>query len=179
LIAFVALGLLFAVPGEVLNQILARRDLRAFRTTMVGYAVLLVVGFFVGRLLGRVFRDRRNATLAFYLLFGTLGLMVEWFLLGNSPVLDPFQVVVQPGMFTFWETMMLGPLIVMEPAGPPGLRRSFLVSFAAFSAAYLLIATIVDRDHGGIFLGFVVFAAGTAALNVFYVKYVRRLARPR
>jgi hypothetical protein len=48
--------------------------------------------------------------------------------------------------------------------------------FAAFSALYLLDALTIPRDRGGIFLGFVVFAAGTAALNYFYIKYFRALA---
>ncbi|MCX6902103.1 MAG: hypothetical protein NTW03_01220 [Verrucomicrobia bacterium] len=39
---FVLLGLLVAAPGEVLNQILARANLRAFRSTMISYAVLLL-----------------------------------------------------------------------------------------------------------------------------------------
>lgn len=177
--AFVGIGLLLAAPGEVLNQILARHNLVAFRQAMISYAVLLLIGFFVGALLRRACHGRWYGTLAFYLLFGTLGLMVEWFLLGNAPVLDPFQVVVQPGMFTYWGTMMLGPLFVLEPVDPPGLRRSFLVYFAAVSATYLVVATVVPRDRGGIFFGFVIFAAGTAGLNVFYGKYFWRLARSR
>ncbi len=51
LCAFVALGLLFATPGEILNQILARQDPDAFRHTLVSYAVLLIVGYFVGEIL--------------------------------------------------------------------------------------------------------------------------------
>jgi hypothetical protein len=101
--------------------------------------------------------------------------MVEWFLLGNSPVLEPFQVITQPGMFTFWGTMLLGPCLIMESRPFTRLKRFFLVYFTSFSAAYLLVAFAIPRAKGGIFLGFVIFAAGTAALNYFYLKYFRLL----
>jgi hypothetical protein len=45
LLIFVLLGLLFAAPGEVLNQILARHNVRAFRSTMISYTVLLLIGY--------------------------------------------------------------------------------------------------------------------------------------
>ncbi len=35
--------------------------------------------------------------------------MVEWFLLGNAPVLEPFQIIAQPGMFTYWGRCCWGP----------------------------------------------------------------------
>jgi hypothetical protein len=106
LLVFILLGLAFAAPGEILNQILARRNVQAFRSTMISYAGLLLIGFFVGKGISAVFKKSR-ARLIYYLLFGFLGLMVEWFLLGNAPVLEPFQVITQPGMFTYWGTKQL------------------------------------------------------------------------
>ena len=78
-------------------------------------------------------------------------------------------------MFTFWGTMLLGPRLIVDPAGSPGLRRSFIRFFAAFSAIYLLVAAIIPRNHGGIFFGFIIFAAGSTWLNYFYIKYFRML----
>ena len=108
LLIFVALGLLFAAPGEVLNQILARQNVRAFGNTMISYSVLLFIGFFAGKGIGALCGKSRSR-LIYYLLFGSLGLMVEWRLLGNAPVLDPLQIITQPGMFTYWGTMLLAP----------------------------------------------------------------------
>jgi hypothetical protein len=175
LLTFILLGLLFAIPGEILNQILSRHDVVGFRHTLTSYAILLLAGFFIGRGINRIIANRSLAAIAYYLLFGTLGLMIEWFLLGNAPVLDPFQLITQPGMFTFWGTLLLGPRLIMEPAGFSDLKKSFLRFFSVFSCMYLLIAVIVPKESGGIFFGFVMFAAGTAALNYFYVKYFRRL----
>jgi hypothetical protein len=174
-LTFIALGLLFAAPGEVLNQILARHDLLAFRSTMISYAVLLTIGFFAGKGLGRVC-GKFKALLLHYLVFGFLGLMVEWFLLGNSPVLEPFQVITQPGMFTYWGTMLLAPWLMMDPDFA-ALKRRFIAFFTGFSLLYLFVAVTLPREKGGIFLGFVIFAAGTAALNYFYVRYFKGSAR--
>jgi putative flippase GtrA len=92
LLIFVLLGLLFAAPGEVLNQILSRHNLPAFRSTMFSYSVLLVIGYFADKGIGAMF-NRSKARMIYYLLFGFLGLMVEWFLLGNAPVREPFQII--------------------------------------------------------------------------------------
>jgi len=174
-LSFVLLGLLFAAPGEVLNQILARHNIRAFRSTMISYAALLSIGFFVDKGISSVC-TKSKARLIYYLLFGFLGLMVEWFLLGNAPVLEPFQIITQPGMFTYWGTMLLAPCLMMEP-GFGDLKRSFARFFATFSLLYSLVGLIVPRSKGGIYFAFIIFATGTCALNWFYVKYFRKLAR--
>ena len=175
LLIFVLLGLLFAAPGEVLNQILARQNLRAFGSTMISYTVLLIIGFFVGKGISMALRKSR-ARLLYYLLFGSLGLMVEWFLLGNSPVLEPFQIITQPGMFTYWGTMLLGPWLILEP-GFAELKKAFIRFFVAFSLVYLLVAVVVPRSKGGIYFGFIIFAAGTTALNYFHLKYFKGLSK--
>jgi hypothetical protein len=172
---FVLLGLAFSAPGEVLNQILARHNVRAFGSTMISYTALLLVGFFVGKGISAVCKKARSR-LIYYLLFGFLGLTVEWFLLGNAPVLEPFQVIAQPGMFTYWGTMLLAPFLIMEP-GFAELKKSFVRFFASFSLLYLIVAVVVPRDKGGIFFAFILFAAGTTALNYFYVRYFKELAK--
>jgi hypothetical protein len=172
---FILLGLLLAAPGEILNQILARHDVRAFRTTMFSYSILLLIGFSVGKGIALLINRRARAMVIYYLGFGSLGLAVEWLLLGNAPSADPFQVITQAGMFTFWGTMLLGPRLIVDPAGSPELRRSFIGFFATFSAIYLLVAAIIPRNHGGVYFGFIIFAAGSTWLNYFYIKYFKLL----
>jgi hypothetical protein len=36
---------------------------------------------------------------------------------------------------------------------------------------------VVPKDKGGIFFAFILFAGGTTALNYFYMKYFKELAR--
>ncbi len=172
---FILLGLLLAAPGEILNQILARHDVRAFRTTMFSYSILLLIGFSVGKGIALLINRRARTMVIYYLGFGSLGLAVEWLLLGNAPSADPFQVITQAGMFTFWGTMLLGPRLIVDPASSPELRRSFIGFFATFSAIYLLVAAIIPRNHGGVYFGFIIFAAGSTWLNYFYIKYFKLL----
>jgi hypothetical protein len=169
LLIFVLLGLLFAAPGEVLNQILAGHNVRAFRSTMISYTVLLLIGYFVGKGISSVCKKSRSR-LIYYLLFGFLGLMIEWFLLGNAPVLEPFQIITQPGMFTYWGTMLVAPCLMMEPDFAE-MKKSFARFFVAFPLLYLIVGMAVPRNKGGIFFAFILFAGGTTALNCFYVKY--------
>lgn len=175
LVLFIAIGLMTSIPGEILNQILARHDVRAFRSTMVSYVILLFIGFFVGKSLCAVVRKRCHAALINYLFFGTLGLMVEWFLLGNKPVLDPFQVVTQPGMFTFWAAMLQTPWLMTEAEDFADLKKRFVRYFAGFSALFLSLALFLPKDKGGIFLGFVVFATGYVGLNYYFWLYFKQL----
>ncbi|HET7873015.1 MAG TPA: hypothetical protein VFL42_10930 [Terriglobales bacterium] len=176
LVLFILVGLLSAIPGEVLNQILSRQNPGAFRTTLLSYSILLFIGFFVGFGLQALFKRKVHAALANYLFFGTLGLMVEWFLLGNGPALDPFQIVTQPGMFTFWGTMLLSPWILMDAAEFIPLKRTLMKYFVCFSTLYLLVASLLPRANGGIFFGFIIFAGGYVGLNYFYFKYFKQLA---
>lgn len=174
-LCFVGIGLVSTIPGEVLNQVLSHRNPRAFGVTMISYTALMVVGYFVGEAGSR--GNRRPATAARnqYLLFGSLGLAVEWLLLGNAPVLELLQPIVQPGMFTFWGTMMLAPRLLREPSAFAALKRATLRYFVAFSGLYLLVALVVPREKGGIYLGFIIFAAGYTGLNVYYWRYFRQL----
>jgi hypothetical protein len=174
-LSFMLLGLLTAVPGEILNQVMSRRNPGAFWTTLGSYSVLLFLGFFTGKLILHVIKSRARAALAQYLLFGSLGLSVEWFLLGNAPVLDLLQLVVQPGMFTYWGTMLLAPRLLQEPAAFARLKRAFGVYFAAFSTLYLLVAGLLPRAQGGIFLGFIIFSVGNVGLNYYYGRYFAQL----
>jgi hypothetical protein len=175
LLAFMLLGWLTAVPGEILNQVMSRRNPGAFWTTLGSYGVLLIFGFFTGQWLFRVMKSRACAALVQYLLFGSLGLSVEWFLLGNTPVLDLLQLVVQPGMFTYWGTMLLAPWLLQEPAIFAGLKRAFGVYFATFSTLYLLVAGLLPREQGGIFIGFIIFSGGNVGLNYYYGRYFAQL----
>jgi hypothetical protein len=61
--------------------------------------------------------------------------------------------------------------------GETELKKSFARFFASFSLLYLLVALMLPRAKGGILLGFILFAAGTTALNYFYLKYFTGLRR--
>ena len=52
---------------------------------MFSYSILLFIGFFVGKGIALLIKHRARAMVIYYLGFGSLGLAVEWLLLGNAP----------------------------------------------------------------------------------------------
>ena len=72
LFIFVLLGLAFAAPGEVLNQILARQNVRAFGSTMTSYTVLLAPCL----IMGPGFAELKKSFARFFASFSLLYLIV-------------------------------------------------------------------------------------------------------
>jgi hypothetical protein len=75
--------------------------------------------------------------------------------------------------------MFVGPRLLMEREPRYArLQKSFARFFMAISAHYLLVALLVPGSSGGIYFGFILFAAGSVLLNCYYVKYFRMTSRP-
>jgi hypothetical protein len=68
---------------------------------------------------------------------------------GNAPILEPFQIITQPGMFTYWGTMLLVPWLMLDP-DLPALKKSFAVFFIVFSLLYLIVALAFPGPTHGI-----------------------------
>ena len=69
---------------------------------------------------------------AFTLVYGTLGLCVEWFLIGNSPWGNPD--AAQWAMFAYWACMGLVPAVFLEEKG-----RWLKLGVAVLVAAYVVL----------------------------------------
>lgn len=169
---FILLGLFFAAPAEVLNQIFSLRSIHGFFATMRSYAILLLLTYLLYRFLGWFIQNPFWRQLPYYLLFCSLGLSIEWLLLGNAPTLDPLQVFVQLGMATYWGTFTFMPVMVMEKMNPTIVKK-ITKSFIAASIFYILLGGLFGK--AGVFLGFVVFSFFFSFLNVFYYQYFKRL----
>ena len=164
---FVFIGLVFAVPAEIWNQIFnLKTGLAGFVATMVIYAVLLAFAYFfslkIEKIKGMVF---------YFLFFGMVGLVVEWFILGNAGA----AILTQFAMFSFWAGMPLTGKVVSEKNDVPAPLMSLKSSAKKFYYVYLgaiVLASIAFSAMGG----FIVFVAGSIALYYFYFRYFRILA---
>lgn len=109
-LAFVAIGVFVAGIGEFLFGVLIRNDVSGFLASLVIYAALLSGAWVTSKWMGRRIRSRFRLELVYYLAFASLGLMIEWFVIGNSPWRNPS--ANQPGMLFFWGSVFTFPRIL-------------------------------------------------------------------
>ncbi|HEX2970922.1 MAG TPA: hypothetical protein VHP11_01245 [Tepidisphaeraceae bacterium] len=178
---FILIGLLVsAFPGEISNQLLIHQSARAFWITMLSYVWFLALGFGVGRLLDWAFGAKFPSRLTYFFLYGCVGLMIEWFLLGVYPLQpNPVQLM----MFTFWASMMLTPRIFIdEPATEElnAIRRGilrYIVIWSAISLLPFVITALFIRNHmaGPRAFSILVFGVGALGMNYYFYRYFRLL----
>jgi hypothetical protein len=127
LLAFVALGVATAAPGELQFSIFIRGDVANFRGAMVVDAIYLGL-FFAGISLFKVLTGGIGRGMYYGALgvSGAAGLAIEWSLIGNSPWDNP--QASQLGMFAYWACMAGLPVLFAIPAESlRGLRRGILL----------------------------------------------------
>ncbi len=178
-------GLVFAaLPGEVSNQVLVHRSVRGFAITMANYVWFLALTYAVSRWLERRLRDRYVARLRYFLLYGFIGLAIEWFLLGVYPLQpNPVQLM----LFSFWAGMAITPCIFTDsPASPELLRirRAMAIYIAVWACISLLpfaIASLFSVRAAEPMRGFsmLVYGIGILGINYFVYRYLGMLKRIR
>lgn len=135
-VLFVLVGVLTAAVGELQYSVFIRGDWANFYGSMVFNAVYLSGAFVVTRLLFRLF-PRRPAFVVTVALAAVAGLMVEWFLIGNSPWGNPD--AAQVGMAAYWAGLVVVPLIVSDTdARLRPLRQTVVVYGLVYMALILL-----------------------------------------
>ncbi len=105
---FLLLGLLTAAIGEWQFSVFLRNDFDNFIGSLFFNTLYLIGVYLLTRLLLTTLRNRPKFILVYTGFFGLTGLMVEWFLIGNSPWGNPD--ASQVGMFAYWACMALVPL---------------------------------------------------------------------
>ena len=169
---FVLIGVLTAAVGELQYSVFIRGDWANLFGSMVFNAVYLTGAFVVTRLLLRLL-PRRAAFLLAVALAAVAGLMVEWFLIGNSPWGNPD--ASQIGMAAYWACLVAVPLIVLDPE--PRLRRlkgAIAVYAAVYTAAALLgWALLPGATWGVVYHIWSVIFGYTGLLGVCVVGYLK------
>ena len=144
---FVLIGVLTAAVGELQYSVFIRGDWANLFGSMVFNAVYLAGAFVLTRLLFRLL-PQRAAFLVAVALAAVAGLMVEWFLIGNSPWGNPD--ASQIGMAAYWAAMVVVPLITVEPdARLRPLRRALALYGAAYTLLALAAWALLPRETWG------------------------------
>jgi hypothetical protein len=125
LLKFLLVGSFFSTVEEFLTVAVLKRDLGAYLFTLIVlFPVFLIFVYFTSRLLDRLSPREPVRELVHFILYGLLGLMLEWFVIGLSPWSDPnanplVMAVFQLGMFSFWATVGFAPrlFVSLQPLG--------------------------------------------------------------
>lgn len=181
LLRFIGIGLLFATfPGEISNQLLIHRDPHAFVVTLLNYVWFLALAYRVSRRLEQRHGSRWKGRLRFYLIYGCVGVAIEWFLLGVYPfVPSPVQLM----LFSFWSGMVLTPCIFTDEPETPELRllrcglRRYLAGWAGVALLPFVAAYLFHPGHTEPFRNFsmLAFGLGVLGVNVYFYRYFRLL----
>lgn len=134
LLQFLLLGLLTAAIGEWQFSVFLRDDLDNFIGSLAFNTLYLMGVYVITRLLLPTLRDRPKFILFYTGFFGLTGLMVEWFLIGNSPWGNPD--ASQAGMFAYWACMALAPLAFLIENRP---LQTFIVRYALVYVVLVLL----------------------------------------
>jgi hypothetical protein len=131
---FVLLGCLTAAIGEWQFSVFLRNDLDNFIGSVVFNTLYMTGVYLVTRLLLSTLHNRPRFILFYTGLFGFSGLMVEWFLIGNSPWGNPD--ANQLGQFAYWACMALVPLLFLMEKHP---LQTFIIRYTLVYIALALL----------------------------------------
>ncbi len=131
---FVLLGLVTAAVGEWQFSVFLRGDMKNFVGSLLFNSVYLVIVVALTQSALRRRRESRMLLLLYTALLGLSGLMVEWFLIGNSPWGNPD--ASQIGMFAYWACIGLVPLSFLHK------HRSLHVFIYRFGVLYVVFVLL-------------------------------------
>ena len=175
---FILIGLTIALLEEFITQGVLKRNLLGWiiPTFIAFLPFLVLVRYVYGVLLKRVGEPR--AVRGYFVLAGSIGLMIEWFVIGLSPWstsgADPVMMLLfQLGMFSFWSTVALAPLLLLDRKGSVSGITKWYKRFLALGYALIYLATLsASREIqfaigiGSVLLLFIL-------LNLFHLRYIR------
>ena len=163
---YVLIGILFMTPGEFLINVFVKGSLAYYFLAVLFYALLIFISYGLWKLTSRMRSQWLEFTLS-SLLFGFLGLMGEWFILGNAPWLNPD--AVQLGMVAWWIGVFLVPRLFLEDDSYRDIKKFALWFHVIFSLVYLIVSAL-----GRLAIGIVIFGYGMVVWLPLYILYIRR-----
>jgi hypothetical protein len=175
--SFIAIGSFFATVEEFLTVVVLRHDLASYVfTLLVLFPIFLTFVWWSSRAIGRFVRREATQELAHFFVYGIVGLLIEWFVIGLAPWRDPnanplLMLVFQLGMFSFWATVAFVPRLFMNTGAlSRNTRKAILKFYVPYFTIVYAISFLAPKP-----VKFVTVVAlilfGYLSLNLFYLKY--------
>jgi len=172
LVKFIVIGPLFAAVGEYWFSYIIRGDFRNWLFTLWFNPAYVVLVYFTSRIIFRAIRNKFAASTTYYLVYGFAGLIViEWFLVGNSPWKAP--QANQLGMFSYHATTAMTSLIFTDSSpNLAKLKKAILAYFIPYSIAGTVIGFLLPTYR--LRLDILVWAViiGYTVMHAFYIWYL-------
>lgn len=126
--------MLTAALGEWQFSVFLREDIANFLGSLAFNALYLTGAYLLVQPTLNLLRERPSLVLIHAVFFGVSGLMVEWFLIGNSPWGNPD--ASQIGMFAYWACIVLVPLAVLSQQQA---ARRFVIQYGLGYAVLIVL----------------------------------------
>ena len=141
---------------------------------------LIVVRLISKRLDKRMVESQ--AVLAYYAIAGSIGLAVEWLLIGLSPWSNTsanpvLMLVFQFGIFSFWGSVAFAPKLLMDRRASVAQLRKWYRRCLPLGFASIYFVTFTASQQARFILGVGSVLATFILLNPFYFQYFRILGR--
>jgi len=177
---FLTVGTFFATVEEFLTVVLLRHDWKAYLfTLLLLFPAFLTMVWASSRMVERFFQREPARELAHFIIYGAVGLVIEWFVIGLSPWSNPqanpmLMALFQLGMFSFWGTVAFAPRLFTRPQkSNQDVRRAIVAFYVPYFAAVYGVAWFLPAERRfGIVILLIIF--GYLSLNVFYLKHFLR-----
>jgi hypothetical protein len=178
------LGLLIAGLEEFITQGVLKNTYGGWiLPTLVAFVPLLILVRVIGVFLHRVLSEP-GALLITYLVAGSIGLMVEWFLIGLTPWKDPDAPVLavlafQAGMFSFWAGVAFAPQLLLDTRHLVSKVRKSCLRFLIGGMVLIYGLTFTVPEKARFAVSIVSVLITFLGLNFFYFRYIRVIGNSR
>jgi len=178
--------MIVAILEEFITQgVLKRNPLGWIIPTFIAFLPFLLLASQIRRVLLRRIGREARLDLEFYLVSGTIGLAVEWFLIGLAPWnlglgTDPFlSIVFQIAMFSFWGSVAFVPKIILDRRQLIIGSRRWLRRFLVIGFASIYFVTFASGRTFQFEVGILSVMVFFLSLNLFFAKYLRTEGTPQ
>lgn len=172
---FVCVALIFFAVMEFGFSVLIRDDMSNFIGSIVINFMYLNIAFWILNKWFPIDKLSIKSEFKIFLIFGFVGLFIEWFLIGNSPWGNP--QASQHTMFIYWGgAILFSRILMLKDEKFMKLRTYMKRYFFGFSLLYILGGIISSGEVRFVYLilGAIV---GYDLMMVFYIWYFRILKK--
>jgi len=179
---FLVVGLTVAFLEEFITQgVLKKNPAGWIIPTIIAFLPFLIVVRLISKRLDKRMVES-HAVLAYYAIAGSIGLAVEWLLIGLSPWTNTsanpvLMLVFQFGIFSFWGSVAFAPKLLMDRRASVAQLRKWYRRCLPLGFASIYFVTFTASQQAPFILGVGSVLATFILLNPFYFQYFRILGR--